>query len=285
MSDLTLNVNNGVVDQTSSTVTKSVPGGTLDKNAFLQLLVCQMKNQDPLQPNTDTEYVAQLATFSQLEQLQNLNSTNTQSQAFGLIGKTVTMTAINSSGNNTTIEGKVESATISNGVAYLVVNGSSYPINQLVSVAENTGKNEKNADAYALVGQNVVMNTKDKDGNDDYTLGTVEYVSFKNGEALLSIDGTSYPMSQLSQIISNSYLIQQYSLVGKTVIVDSTDSAGHTTQVQGVVDSIEYEKGEFCYSIDGKLYPCSSFVSVVVDETTSEGTETKDENDNQSTTV
>ena len=47
--------------------------GTTDlgKDAFLQLLVCQMQNQDPMNPNSDTEYVAQLAQFSQLEQLQN----------------------------------------------------------------------------------------------------------------------------------------------------------------------------------------------------------------------
>ena len=50
--------------------------GTTDlgKDAFLQLLVCQMQNQDPMNPNSDTEYVAQLAQFSQLEQLQNLGT-------------------------------------------------------------------------------------------------------------------------------------------------------------------------------------------------------------------
>ena len=42
----------------------------LGKDAFLQLLVCQMQNQDPMNPSNDTEYVAQLAQFSQLEQLQ-----------------------------------------------------------------------------------------------------------------------------------------------------------------------------------------------------------------------
>ena len=55
---------------------KSDTRGTTDlgKDAFLQLLVCQMQNQDPMNPNSDTEYVAQLAQFSQLEQLQNLSS-------------------------------------------------------------------------------------------------------------------------------------------------------------------------------------------------------------------
>ena len=42
-------------------------GGDLDKEAFLQLLVTQMKYQDPLEPTDNTEYVSQLATFSELE--------------------------------------------------------------------------------------------------------------------------------------------------------------------------------------------------------------------------
>ena len=41
-------------------------GGTLDKDAFLKLLVTQMKYQDPLEPTDNTEYVSQLATFSEL---------------------------------------------------------------------------------------------------------------------------------------------------------------------------------------------------------------------------
>jgi flagellar basal-body rod modification protein FlgD len=50
----------------------------LGKNVFLQLLVTQLKNQDPLQPQDNTAFLAQLAQFSSLEQLQQI-STNTSS--------------------------------------------------------------------------------------------------------------------------------------------------------------------------------------------------------------
>ena len=46
---------------------------SLDKNAFLNLLVTQLQHQDPTQPQADGEFLAQLATFSQLEQLQQMN--------------------------------------------------------------------------------------------------------------------------------------------------------------------------------------------------------------------
>ena len=51
----------------------NAPSSKLDKDAFLKLLVSQVKNQDPMEPAGSTEYVAQLAQFSSLEQMQNLN--------------------------------------------------------------------------------------------------------------------------------------------------------------------------------------------------------------------
>ena len=71
----------------------------LGKDAFLQLLVVQMQNQDPLNPMEDKEFVAELAQFSQLENLQNIESgisnmneastRNEMTNAVGFIGKEV----------------------------------------------------------------------------------------------------------------------------------------------------------------------------------------------------
>ncbi|GFR35603.1 hypothetical protein TCEA9_14150 [Thermobrachium celere] len=68
----------------------------LDKNAFLQILTVQLSNQDPLNAKDNTEYIAQMAQFSALEQMQNLNlsiekllSTQKLNYATSLIGKEV----------------------------------------------------------------------------------------------------------------------------------------------------------------------------------------------------
>lgn len=70
---------------------------TLDYNDFLKLLLAQMQNQDPLKPMDSTEYVSQLATFSNVEQalkqnakLDQLLITSNIAQANGVVGKTIT---------------------------------------------------------------------------------------------------------------------------------------------------------------------------------------------------
>ena len=98
-------------------------GGELGKDEFLQLLVCQMKNQDPLEPEKDTQFIAQLAQFSALEQMQNLNETAVNSQAFGLVGKAVVLNTKSTNGSITEVQGVVDYIAVKNGTAQLSVNG------------------------------------------------------------------------------------------------------------------------------------------------------------------
>lgn len=127
----------GTSTSTTTSSTSDVAGGSLGKDAFLQLLVTQMKYQDPLNPSSDTEYVAQLATFSQLEQMQNLNSTYSNSQALSLVGKTVSILTTDSAGNQKYINGAVDFVTITNGTAKLSVNGSLYTLDQVTDVYDD----------------------------------------------------------------------------------------------------------------------------------------------------
>src|SRR4051812_29087221 len=99
--------------------------GLLGKDAFLKLLVGQLKNQDPMQPTGNDEFIQQMTSFSQLEQQTNTaSSTNSisaqlaQTSALGLIGRTVTYE--DSGGDSQT--GKVEQVDIgSDGKATLTI--------------------------------------------------------------------------------------------------------------------------------------------------------------------
>ena len=139
-----------VVNQTSNLQNnKKSANSSLDKDAFLQLLVAQMKYQDPLQPTSNTEYISQLATFSELEEMQNLNSSMTLQRASGLVGQYVFMNVTDSSGSTTYPEGKVDFVQYEGNKAYLSINGTLYSIDDLDSVADVNYLNAmKTAEAF-----------------------------------------------------------------------------------------------------------------------------------------
>ncbi|MCI9377037.1 MAG: flagellar hook capping protein [Eubacterium sp.] len=108
----------------------------LDKEAFLQLLVAQMQYQDPLEPMDNTEYISQLATFSQLEATQNLADTVSQGMANSLVGKYVFLDVTDKLGNVSTIAGKVDYVMYEGGEVYLAVNDGLYSLADLNTVAD-----------------------------------------------------------------------------------------------------------------------------------------------------
>ena len=121
----------------------------LDRNAFMRLLVSQLEHQDPLSPVANEDFVAQLATFSSLEQLEGLNqnvvamialnqsnallSQLTQSSA--LIGKEVTWQGFESEEEHS---GTVESVKIVDGLAVLRIEGEDVPLAAVTEVLGGT---------------------------------------------------------------------------------------------------------------------------------------------------
>ncbi|NLK75714.1 MAG: hypothetical protein GX288_10570 [Clostridiales bacterium] len=136
VSDLIRAVTDGILEQRKSVKQETPVGGSLGKDAFLQLLVTQMKYQDPLNPNTDTEYIAQLATFSQLEQLQNIGELTSKSQALNLVGKNVIVRTEGKNGEIDYVSGKVDYVTLQGGKTNLSINGKLYNVDQLDSVID-----------------------------------------------------------------------------------------------------------------------------------------------------
>jgi len=124
---------------------KKTANDSLDKDAFLQLLVAQMKYQDPLEPTSNTEYISQFATFSELEQMQNMSASMDLFRASSLVGQTVLLKVTDSEGRTTNVQGNVDYVVYEKNKAYLSVNGQLYSMDDLDTVADPTY-----LDAYKL---------------------------------------------------------------------------------------------------------------------------------------
>ncbi len=127
-----------IVETNSQSSLKKVTeaGKDMDKEAFLQLLVAQMQYQDPLQPTSNTEYIAQYAQFSQVEQIQNMAHSMDLQRASGLVGKEVYIKTTNSEGETNYVRGKVDYVTYESNKAYLAINEELYSIDDLDSIVD-----------------------------------------------------------------------------------------------------------------------------------------------------
>jgi flagellar basal-body rod modification protein FlgD len=115
----------GTTTTTASASAKN-PTTAIDKDTFLKLLVAQLQHQDPMQPSDSSQWTAQMAQFSTVEQLTNLAQNSADAakasqvnQAVSLLGRTVTYD--DKEGLATT--GKVERVDLSDGVATLTIDG------------------------------------------------------------------------------------------------------------------------------------------------------------------
>ncbi|PYI50372.1 flagellar hook capping FlgD N-terminal domain-containing protein [Paenibacillus flagellatus] len=111
----------------------------LGRDEFLKILVTQLSNQDPTQPLQDKEFIAQMATFTSVEQLTNMaEEMRTLRQSIGfsssLIGKTISWTQTNSTGEKETHSGVVDSIKIKDGKQYAVVGDKQAPLDQIAEI-------------------------------------------------------------------------------------------------------------------------------------------------------
>jgi flagellar basal-body rod modification protein FlgD len=108
----------------------------LDYNSFLTLLVADLKNQDPTEPKDSAQYIAQLATFSNVEQsikqnakLDQMMTSFALSQADSVIGRTVT------SADGLTTGKAVALKIISGGTVAVLENGTDMPLGDGVTIS------------------------------------------------------------------------------------------------------------------------------------------------------
>lgn len=115
----------------------------LGKDQFLQLLITQLRHQDPINPVEDKEFIAQLAQFSSLEQMQNLNSNlgemmlaqqklTALGQATQMIGQEVELFTH----EGESLFGKVTGVHFKDGWPRIMVDGKLYDFGEIVALKE-----------------------------------------------------------------------------------------------------------------------------------------------------
>ena len=131
--DTTGKVSNQIMSSTSKT-SNTKKSNTLNMENFLSLLVAEMQNQDPLEPTSNSDYMAQMATFSQVEATSEMNERVLSQTASNLIGKAVIVkTDTNSTGY---AGGIVNGWQEIDGIVYLGINGNLYDINDVDQVID-----------------------------------------------------------------------------------------------------------------------------------------------------
>ena len=170
----------------------SKSGSTMDKDAFLGLLVAQMKYQDPLEPTSNTEFVAQYAQFSSLEQMQNMSATLELSRASTLVGQIVSVNTTDSNGMATTIQGKVDYVVYENNKAYVSIGEALYSLDDVYGVAD-----QGYLDAYDLALEFAVAMNK---------LPSLENITLDHKESIYALKTVYDGMSEYER----SFVAQEY---------------------------------------------------------------------------
>ena len=130
----TSNTESTTISSTSNKAKKTSDNNTLDVDDFLQLLVTEMQYQDPLEPTDNSDYIAQMATFTQVEATKEMLDTVSRQTASSLVGKTVIMTTdLNKDGY---VAGKVDYWEVISGTIYLGIDGKLYDIADLDTVMD-----------------------------------------------------------------------------------------------------------------------------------------------------
>ena len=259
-----------IIDETTAPKTSKRNTGELGKDEFLNLLVKQLQYQDPLNPQDDTQFIAQMAQFSALEQMQNLNTSYSASKAFNMIGKMITANVSEASKSVSIITGEVTSVKMQGGKAYVVVDGNDVLVEDVFEVRGVV--NEFNAsklsdytgligydcqgfvfdsDSGAIVGVNGVVKEVTKDTYENYAVMDGVMVDV----AAVKSTFTSVDPNYIKDYLSNNK--------GLNVSIVVSDKAGNEVNVNAVLYDFGIDgNGRIKALLDGVKVPVNSILSI-----------------------
>ena len=213
----------------------------LGKDAFMQMLVTQMKYQDPLNPMDNQEMLAQLAQFTALEQMMNVAKASDKQLANGMIGKYVEYQVKDATtGQTSTKYGKVDYVKLSGDTPTLGIGEEEVTLDKVSQVLGNDMV-PASTSAFDVIGKTVQATTKVKDENgkeqDAIIEGEVKGIQMVSGKPHILI-GTGE--SQMCIPYSNvANIVKDASITDREVKANIVDTNGNKQTITGRVDYIK----------------------------------------------
>lgn len=184
----------------------------LDKDAFLNLLVTQLRNQNPLEPMDNTEFISQMAQFSALEQTQNTNKTIRADSAYNMVNKLVKATYEDPKTNETKeVVGEVSMVRVDGDKVYLKVNGIEVLFDDVKEVTDaispyeqlqTINQNFRLSSSFNMIGKDIKAKVaKDSTGKEfEEVAGKVTGVRMNNGSIYAQIGDKEVLIETIYQV-------------------------------------------------------------------------------------
>ncbi len=171
-----------------------VPKKELDRTDFLNLMMKQLQNQNPLEPQSNEEFISTMVQFNSLQSLSAIDRNTQYNQAMELVGKVVTIKQI----NKEPVEGIVQSAGIKDNEVVVYVGGNSYSLKNIISVKGPAVSVAMDLlQAASMIGKEVSV----IDGEETVN-GVVEKIRSENGSLKIYVNGLAYDISNVTEIKS-----------------------------------------------------------------------------------
>jgi len=240
----------------------------LGKDDFLKLLITQLQNQDPMEPMEDQDFIAQIAQFSSLEQMQNLNTSFSYSMGFSLMGKYISATVPDEkTGEIRYVEGEVTEVRSISGEVYLVVDGMDVPVNKISNVSETPlGYRGMEIERYnSMIGLlSSVRTDVGQDGSLYSMEGIVAKLQKKQDGIYATLDEVILSVTDVEKDAFGNVEDYIENMKGREVIFKAKDEkTGQTIEIPGILrDGIKDEEKN-CYHVilDNIEVPVEDIVS------------------------
>lgn len=244
--------------------------GELGKDEFINLLVTQLQYQDPLNPQDDTQFIAQMAQFSALEQMQNLNSSYSATKAFSMIGKLVNANLSEDSGSMRNIVGEVTSVKMKGGKTYVVVDDNDILVDNVLEVSDVVNQyNFSNLSEYTgLIGYDCQGFVYDSDSQSIVRVnGIVKEVikgSYENYAVMDGVEVNVIAVNSNFTSVNPSYIENYLSNnKGLEVSVVVADESGKEVTVNAILNDFSVtDNGRIKAVLDGVKVPVDSIISI-----------------------